>query len=73
VKYIYYPCPMWAAGLLVAITSLKLCSIFFLCIYTLNNAHAAPHFVHEAEELHYEIEANDLCKKGIYTNDKPVK
>ena len=72
-KYIYYPSHVVAAGLLMVVTSLKLCSIVFLCIYTLNNAHAAPHWIQETEELHYEIDGSDLYKRVIYANDKPVK
>jgi len=62
-----------ATALLVVITSLKLCSIVFLCVYTLNNAHAMSHLTQEIEELHYEIDTSDLYKKPMYVADVPIK
>ena len=72
-KYIYQYGHVLAAGLLVVVTSLKLCSIVFLCVYTLKNTHVVHHLTHDAEELHYELDVSDLYKRTMYSNDKPVK
>jgi len=73
VKYIYLPCHVLATGLLTIVTSLKLCSLIFLCMYVREQAHTFTQLAHESEELHYELDVSDLYKRIIYANDKPVK